>query len=119
MGTEIYWHGILDYSGRDNRRLSELKEIHEKAGRMACVAGSRYQAKVGLVRDYDNLWDSVVDAWHGRVERESGKGLFEACQRKHTPFDFCYLDHMKAGGAVKISGSVLSSCNHADTADDG
>ena len=96
MGTEIYWHGILDYSGRDNRRLSELKEIHEKTGRMACVAGSRYQAKVGLVRDYDNLWDSVVDAWHGRVERESGKGLFEACQRKHTPFDFCYLDHMKA-----------------------
>ena len=62
---------------------------------MACVAGSRYQAKVGLVRDYDNLWDSVVDAWHGRVERESGKG-FLSCQRKHTPFDFCYLDHMKA-----------------------
>ena len=23
-GTEIYWHGILDYSGRDNRRLAEV-----------------------------------------------------------------------------------------------
>lgn len=24
MGTEIYWHGILDYDNRDNRKLSEV-----------------------------------------------------------------------------------------------
>lgn len=110
MGTEIYWHGILDYSGRDNRRLSELKDIYGKVGRMASVAGSRYQAKVGIVRDYDNLWDSVLDAWHGRVERESGKGLFAACQKKHTPFDFCYLDHMEA---EELSRYQILFCPHA------
>ena len=30
MGTEIYWHGILDYSGRENRRIAEVRQIHEK-----------------------------------------------------------------------------------------
>ena len=30
MGTEIYWHGILDYSSRENRRICEIREIHRK-----------------------------------------------------------------------------------------
>ena len=30
FGTEIYWHGILDYSGRDNRRLAEVCDIYKR-----------------------------------------------------------------------------------------
>ena len=29
MGTEIYWHGILDYSGRENRRIREVRRSTE------------------------------------------------------------------------------------------
>ena len=61
MGTEIYWHGILDYSGRENRRLRELKDIREKIGRLAPVAGQKYRAKVALLKDYDNEWDAALD----------------------------------------------------------
>ncbi len=94
MGSEIYWHGILDYSGRDNRRLREVGEVHKKLQRLDAVAGSRFKAEVGLVKEYDNGWDSELDAWHGRIERASHAAWFNALQKSHTPYDYCYLDHM-------------------------
>ena len=95
MGTEIYWHGILDYSGRDNRRLAEVHSVHEKLQKIQKAAGAKYEAKVGILKDYDNIFDSQLDVWHGRVDRASQKALFEACQLTHTPFDYCYLDYVK------------------------
>ncbi len=92
MGTEIYWHGILDYSGRENRRIREVREIHRKLQAMKDVAGGIYQARVGMIRDYDNIWDAQLDVWHGRLEKESQKAFFEAAQLTHTPFDYVYLD---------------------------
>lgn len=92
FGTEIYWHGILDYSSRDNRRLSEVGEIHRKLERLSEAAGSVYRAKVGLVKDYDNIWDAQLDVWHGMVDSLSRQSIFAAAQRTHTPLDFVYLD---------------------------
>ena len=94
VGTEIYWHGILDYSGRENRRLAEVRAIGEMTEKMSRIAGARYKAKVGIVTDYDNQFDAGLDKWHELVERQSQKALFEACQCTHTPFDYCYIDHM-------------------------
>ncbi len=91
MGTEIYWHGILDYSSRDNRRIGEVKDIHGKLAAMKEMAGSIYEAKVGIVKDYDNIWDAQLDVWHGRVENASQKALFKTLQLSHTPFDYVYL----------------------------
>lgn len=91
MGTEIYWHGILDYSGRDNRRLKEVTEVHEKIGKLQQAAGAEYSAKVGILRDYDNNWDTNYDNWHRRVEKFSQDSLFMAFQKLHTPFDYVYL----------------------------
>lgn len=91
VGTEIYWHGILDYSGRENRRLRELRDIHRKVEGLQEIAGSVYEAKVGILKDYDNIWDAQVDRWHERVDRESQKNLFAAAQLMHTPVDFVYL----------------------------
>ena len=91
MGTEIYWHGILDYSSRDNRRLSEVKQVHEKFEAITEVAGAVYEAHVGVIKDYDNIWDSEVDVWHKQVEKASQKALFEAAQRSHTPMDYVYI----------------------------
>lgn len=92
MGTEIYWHGILDYSSRDNRRIAEVKDIHKKLQGMKRLAGSTYEARVGIVKDYDNIWDAQLDVWHGRVEETSQKALFKALQLSHTPFDYLYLN---------------------------
>jgi beta-galactosidase len=91
MGTEIYWHGILDYSNRDNRRLAELGEFHQKIKRVSSVAGGTYEAAFAVLKDYDNVWDAKLDKWHERVERASDAGIFEAAQLCHSPMDYVYL----------------------------
>ena len=91
MGTEIYWHGILDYSGRENRRLREVREIHRKFQAISEAAGSRYEARTAVLKDYDNIWDAQLDIWHGDVDRLSQQSLFLAAQKSHTPMDYVYL----------------------------
>jgi beta-galactosidase len=91
VGTEIYWHGILDYSGRDNRRLEEVRQVHGKLNHLQEVAGSLYQADVALLKDYDNMWDARTDVWHNRFDRQSQNALFEAHQLTHTPIDYVYM----------------------------
>ena len=91
VGTEMYWHGILDYSGRANRRLTEVTQIGEKLSRMQEIAGSTYEARVGIVEDYDNIWDAELDKWHELVHEKSREGLFAAAQLLHAPVDFVYL----------------------------
>lgn len=93
FGTEIYWHGILDYSGRENRRLKEVREVSAKLGKMQELAGAKYVAKVGIVKDYDNIWDARLDRWHARVDSVSQNALFVVLQQTHTPFDYVYLEN--------------------------
>ena len=93
MGTEMYWHGILDYSGRENRRLREVRDIHEKVANLAPVAGKKCLSKVALVKDYDNAWDARLDRWHERVAWQSEMAIFAAAQHAHAPLDYVYLDH--------------------------
>jgi len=100
FGTEMYWHGILDYSGRDNRRLSEVGQVYEKIKAMQEVAGAKYAAKVGILRDYDNIWDSQLDKWHERVDAVSGKSLFTAMQFAHVPFDYVYLENHRTAKSL-------------------
>jgi beta-galactosidase len=90
-GTEIYWHGILDYSNRDNRRLAELKDISEKMKCLSPTAHSRYKASFGVIKDYDNIFDCQVDNWHKVLNDESEAGIFQASQLTHTPMDYVYL----------------------------
>jgi len=101
FGTEIYWHGILDYSGRENRRLRELRDIAAKVAGMQEIAGAKYEAKVGILQDYDNIWDAEQDRWHGRVERFSQKALFTAMQQLHVPFDYVYLENHTTAESLK------------------
>lgn len=92
MGTEIYWHGILDYSGRENRRLREVASVHKKLEKLQQIAGAEYAAKVGILKDYDNKWDMDYDNWHKRVESFSQDSLFLAFQQLHTPFNYIYFN---------------------------
>lgn len=91
FGTEMYWHGILDYSGRENRRLREVAEVNRKLSKLQEIAGARFVATVGIVKDYDNEWDARYDHWHSRVSRVSHDSWVIALQQSHTPFDYVYL----------------------------
>ena len=91
MGTEIYWHGILDYSGRENRRIAEIRRIYADISRMQMIAGSTYQARVAVLRTYDNEWDAQIDHWHQKLEKCSQDGIFAAATHTHTPLDYLYL----------------------------
>ncbi len=100
MGTEIYWHGILDYNNRDNRKLAEVCEVRDWFEKLKETAGSRYRAAFAVLKDYDNIWDAQVDRWHQRLEYESQNGIFRAAQFTHTPMDFLYLTEHT--GAVEL-----------------
>ena len=64
------------------------RDIHARVSAMADAAGATYQAKVGLLRDYDNIWDAQVDNWHRRLAWPSEHEIFYACQVSHTPLDY-------------------------------
>ena len=90
-GTEMYWHGILDYDNCDNRKLQELKKIYERTKAIEEITGAEYVAPLGLVRDYDNIFDAQQDVWHGRVADSSEMEIFVASQLNHTPMDSVYM----------------------------
>lgn len=91
MGTEIYWHGILDYDNRDNRKLAEVQDFYRKLKRIDAVCGAENVAAFALIKDYDNEWDTEVDTWHRRVAEQSEKEIFIASELYHTPYDIVYL----------------------------
>ena len=91
FGTEIYWHGILGYDNRDNRRMDELRDFAEKMKKLSPVCGADYAAQIALVRDYDNIYDSELDRWHRSVTHQSEDAIVEASQLYHTPMDMLYL----------------------------
>ena len=104
MGAEIYWHGILDYAGRENRRIGVIRNIHGLLQKIGAVAGKPYEAKVGLVTTYDNQWDAEVDTWHGKIAQQSVSAICRAAQHTHTPMDFVYLrEDTKAADLAKYA----------------
>ncbi|GHU67477.1 beta-galactosidase [Clostridia bacterium] len=101
FGTEIYWHGLLNYDNRDNRRIAELDRIAAELVRLnkPCVAESvngvthsRYQAHVALALDYLNAWDGERDQWHGPLRNHSNRAIYEAAQLNNTPLDALCID---------------------------
>ncbi len=95
FGTEMYWHGILDYSGKDNRKLAEVKEFSKRIEKIKNLAQSDYFAEAALLRDYNNIFDSQTDVWHRRCASKSETEIFIACQKTHTPLDFVYIQNGK------------------------
>lgn len=91
FSTEMYWHGILDYDNRDNRKLAEVKDFYKKLKCLDEVCGADYTAAFGVLKDYDNMWDTNVDAWHKRMEAQSSEEIFIASEIYHTPYNTLYL----------------------------
>lgn len=92
VGTEIYWHGILDYDNRDNRKLREIKDFYKKLKSLDPVCGAENETAFALIKDYDNEWDAEADVWHSRLSRASEKAIFTASELSHTPCDVLYMN---------------------------
>lgn len=88
FGTEIYWHGLHDYCNQPNRRIEELIKLSKDAEKLKPLCGQPYIAEVGILRDYDNIWDGEEDNWHGEVDGISQDGWFQALQKRHIPFHY-------------------------------
>lgn len=91
FGTEMYWHGILDYDNRDNRKLAEVADFCRKLHTLNPVCGAENVGVFALIKDYDNEWDMDADAWHRRVGEVSEKEIFAASELNHTPYNIVYL----------------------------
>jgi len=92
FGTEIYWHGLLNYGSRPNRRTDELQRLRDDFSKVSCLAGANYQAKAAVLKEYGNDWDGEYDVWHGPLTRASEDAWFKAAQKSHIPLDFLYLE---------------------------
>lgn len=92
FGTEMYWHGILDYDNRDNRKLAEVKDFCQKFRSIDAVCGAENVAVFALLKDYDNEWAAQTDIWHARVKNFSEKEIFVASELNHTPYDIVYVE---------------------------
>ena len=100
MGTEIYWHGILDYDSKDNRKSKEIAAIFSRVQNIAEIVNAEYKANVAILRDYDNDYDAELDVWHKRLD-ESDKEIWMACALTHTPVDYVYLlDYCRYNGEL-------------------
>ena len=91
FGTEMYWHGILDYDNRDNRKLAEVKNFSDKLHKIEEICGSEFKAAFGVLKDYDNVWDTSVDSWHKRIDSASNEEIFLAAEKGHTPYNIIYM----------------------------
>ena len=92
FGTEMYWHGLLNYDNFPNRRTEELLRVSEDIQKIQRIAGTKHTAKFAILCDYDNEWDGMEDKWHGPLNRESTDGWFKALQRAHIPFEFVNIN---------------------------
>lgn len=91
FGTEIYWHGILDYDSRDNRKLREVKDFYQKFQTLEPVCNAGYAASFALLKDYDNIWDCDIDIWHKRIASYSDNEIFAGAELSNLPYDVVYL----------------------------
>lgn len=91
FGTEMYWHGILDYDNRDNRKLAEVKDFYKKLRTLDALCGAEFIPAFGLLKDYDNEWDMQTDVWHEQIAKASEAAIFEAAELSHTPYNIIYL----------------------------
>ena len=95
FGTEIYWHGLNDYSNVNNRKIEELKWFASDLKKMKSLQGARFNAKLAILRTYANTWDTNADAWCAPLVSQSEIAWFTSAQYSHTPIDIVYLDSVE------------------------
>lgn len=57
VGTEQYWHGILDHHGEKGGRYGEIKEFSKEMSEFGeRITPKGVRAEAGILKDYDTHW---------------------------------------------------------------
>ena len=107
VGTEMYWHGILDHDNRDNRKLKEVTAFGKDLKKIGEVTGADFVAGFAVARDYDNEWDLRTDNRHRLISGRSTDGIQRASVRANIPYDTVFLDHADAEDLAKYPLVIL------------
>jgi beta-galactosidase len=83
FGTEQHWHGVLDANGRIGRRFEEVRRIAaEVAALDDALAGTRPEAEVAVLHDYDSRFALQVQPTNGALAfEETLQHHYEALRR--------------------------------------
>ncbi len=118
MGTEEYWHGILDHDAIPRRRYEEVKLIGEELKRVEkLVEGSVVNSEVALVRSFDNEWVFEIQPHaHGFRYMEQLKKYYNYFYRRNIQVDIVnpYDDLSKyklvvAPGLIMLNDRITKS----------
>jgi beta-galactosidase len=108
-GTEQHWHGILDADDRDNRRLSEARQVGRE---IRALPDDFFDAEpvrsVAVLKDFDNeINDRRINTYinakpfHGELDH-----WFDALVRHHTPTDIVWPGANLRGYRVLVAGHL-------------
>lgn len=92
VGTEIYWHGILDYDNRDNRKLTEVKDFYQKFRTLDPVCGAEHAAAIE-----NRIGKGRVIHFGSAFSRNNVRALFEYAGIK-SPFQ----EYIEAPDTVEV-----------------
>jgi beta-galactosidase len=89
VGTEQYWHGLLDHSGRTTRRYEEIRRMGQEIQQIGdLLAGAQVKSQVALVLSYDSRFAFQVQANHPEFSYGAHfHELYHAFQTRHIPVD--------------------------------
>ncbi len=53
QGAEMFWHGLIDHSGKPGRRFTEFRQLCARAAELREISGAAYMAETALLYDID------------------------------------------------------------------
>ena len=94
IGTEQYWHGVLPHSGIPGRYYNELKDFMQKnRALLKEIKGSLPEAKVGIVRSYDQDYAIKEQPHHPEMSCiDHTMKYYTALFNKNVPVEFLSED---------------------------
>lgn len=86
----MYWHGILDYDNRDNRKLAEVKDFYNKIKCLVKFAERIIRCiwSIKRLRQYVGYECGCMAQQGGTASSEE---IFIASEIYHTPYNTLYL----------------------------
>lgn len=109
FGLEQYWHGILDHSGRTNRRYEEVKRTGEDMAKLwQAIEGSSPRAEVALINDMPSRWAFQVQPSAPEFSYyDHALSYYSALHRMNIPADVIPLDADLSKYKVVIAPAVF------------
>jgi beta-galactosidase len=104
VGTEQYWHGILDHHGVPGRRYEEVAQVGREFRQIsAVVAGSSIKARVAIMQSYDSRFAFQIQGNNPRFKYEQHiQDVYRGLYRLNVPVDMISERDSLAGYRVVI-----------------